>query len=84
MGAHKSWANTTDRTARTLNARLAHDAKFERLVDPDGKLAPAERAKRADSARKEHYARLAYLSARARSCRGAMARKASTRPGVAR
>lgn len=83
MGAHKSWANTTDRTARTLPARLAHNAKFERQVDPDGKLSPAERAKRAESARKEYYTRLAYKSARARSRRGAMTRKGTTRPGGA-
>ncbi|MGH3968275.1 MAG: hypothetical protein ACRDTV_09240 [Mycobacterium sp.] len=42
-----------------------HD-KFERQVDPDGKLSPAERAKRAEHARKAYFARLALKSARVR------------------
>ncbi|WP_245612650.1 hypothetical protein [Actinotalea ferrariae] len=41
-------------------------AKFERQVDPEGTLAPDERARRAEHARKAHFARLALKSARAR------------------
>lgn len=67
--AHASWANTTDRTARTAPARAAMLAKFEREVDPDGVLDPAERAKRAESARKAWYSRLALRSAQARRAR---------------
>lgn len=66
FGAHMSWANTEDRAARTAPARRALDAKFERLADPDGVLTPPERAKRAESLRKAHYARLALKSAQAR------------------
>jgi len=41
--AHVSWANTVGSTARTAPARRAFDLRFEREVDPDGKLSPAER-----------------------------------------
>lgn len=71
LGAHISWANTEDRTARTAPARRALDAKFEKLADPDGTLLPAERAKRVESIRKAHYARLALKSAQARRRGGA-------------
>jgi hypothetical protein len=50
----------------TANARAEFLARFERQVDPNSKLAPAERARRADYARKAHMARLALASARAR------------------
>lgn len=66
LAAHTSWANTEDRTARTAAGRRAMLDKFEQQVDPDGTLDPVERAKRAESARKAHFARLALLSAQAR------------------
>ena len=44
-------------------------SSFEREVDPDGLLEPEERARRAAHARAAHFARLAYLSARARAAR---------------
>ena len=66
LAAHTSWANTPDRTQRTEAGRQALNDKFEREVDPDGVLDPAERAQRAASARKAHFARLALLSAQAR------------------
>ena len=56
--AHTSWANTTDRTART--------ARFEKQADPDGILPPEERARRAEHLRKAHMAKLALASAKAR------------------
>jgi hypothetical protein len=40
--------------------------KFERQVDPDGVLAPAERARRAEHARKAHFKRMALKSAHVR------------------
>ena len=43
LGAHVSWANTADKPARTSAARRAFMARFEREVDPDGVLNPAER-----------------------------------------
>lgn len=66
MGAHAKWAGTPDRTAATANARQAFLERFERQVDPDGRLIPAERARRAESARKAYFAGLALKSARAR------------------
>lgn len=58
IGAHTSWANTKDRSARTAPARAALDQKFLDLADGD----PV----RADHLRKAHYARLALKSAQAR------------------
>jgi hypothetical protein len=46
----------------TAKARATFMSSFERLVDPDGKLPHAERLRRAEAARKAHYARLARLS----------------------
>jgi hypothetical protein len=71
IAAHDSWARTSDRSARTANARKAMLDKFEKQVDPDGTLPAAERAKRAEHARKAHFKRLALKSARARSSRRA-------------
>jgi hypothetical protein len=69
--AHESWANTSDRAARTKPARDAMLARFEREVDPDGALDPAERARRAEHKRKAYFQRLAMKSARARRRRAA-------------
>lgn len=66
VGAHKSWANTDDRTARTAPARQAFIDRFEKQVDPEGKLPTAERAKRAENARKAYYSELALKSVRSR------------------
>lgn len=41
-------------------------ARFAREVDPDGVLPPAERARRAECARRAHYARLGLASSRKR------------------
>jgi hypothetical protein len=68
--AHASWANTSDRRARTEAARKAADDRFERQVDPDGTLDPSERQRRSTSARRAHFARMAMLSARARRTGG--------------
>lgn len=69
LAAHSSWANTSDRSARTAPARAEQLARFERQVDPEGLLTPAERARRAESARKAYFARLALKSAQARRAR---------------
>jgi hypothetical protein len=70
LGAHKSWAQTDNRSARTYPARMAFLAKFEREADPNNELLPAERAKRAENLRKAHYARMALKSAQSRRRRG--------------
>ncbi len=61
-GAHISWAATIDRSARTAPARAALMDRFERQVDPDGVLDPAERARRAEHARQAHMKRMALAS----------------------
>lgn len=66
IGAEISWAHTEDRSKRTAKGRKAFLDKFERQVDPDETLTPAERAKRAEHARKAHFKRLALKSAQAR------------------
>jgi hypothetical protein len=65
--AHVSWANTEDPSARTAPARDAFMARFERQVDPDGKLSAAERTRRAEHARKAYFALLAIRSAEKRA-----------------
>ncbi|UQE74636.1 hypothetical protein MYK68_18275 [Gordonia sp. PP30] len=66
IAAHESWARTPDRAARTAPARKAALDRFEKQVDPDGTLPPAERARRAEHARKAYFKRLALKSAQAR------------------
>lgn len=66
IAAHTSWSKTPDRTARTEPARQGMQARFEREIDPDGTLPPAERARRAESARKAYFLGLSLKSARAR------------------
>lgn len=58
IAAHESWANTTNRTARTAPARAARDAKFLESAGGD----PV----RAAHLRKAHFARLALKSAQSR------------------
>ena len=50
----------------TKPARRAFDQRFLDLVDPDRRLPERERQRRAEAARKAHFTRLAYLSARSR------------------
>lgn len=66
IGAHTRWAKESDRSAATQPARDAMRRKFEDEVDPGRVLPPEERAKRADSARRAYYQRLALKSAQAR------------------
>jgi hypothetical protein len=71
IAAHARWAKEDPRaTAERGQAGLL--ARFEREVDPDSQLPPAERRRRAESRRREHMARLGLASSKARS-RGATA-----------
>jgi len=65
IAAHSKWAKTPDPAAATAAARQAALDRFERQVDPDGTMPPAERARRAEHARKAYFAGLALKSARA-------------------
>jgi hypothetical protein len=55
-----------DGVAGTAKARQAFRDRFIDQVDPERKLPEAERARRAEAARKAHYVRMAYRSAVAR------------------
>ncbi len=56
VGAYKRWAATDDRTAATAPARSAFLRRFEMEVDPDGRLAEPELARRA------YFAMRAYMA----------------------
>lgn len=63
LAAHEVHARGKTNTAP---ARKAFLDRFEREVDPQGKLDPAERARRAEHAKSAYFARLALKSAQAR------------------
>lgn len=71
LGAHVSWAHTTDRSARTAAARSAALRRFETQVDPDGQMDPGERHRLAEHARKAHMLKLSMAAAKARRRRAA-------------
>lgn len=68
IAAHTRWSREDGRegTAKARAAGPGSVAYWEAKVDPDGRLAEPERLRRAESARKAHYQRLALASARAR------------------
>ncbi len=65
MAAYRLHA-THDPRETTKKARAAFAGRFEREVDPAGILSPAERARRADAARRAYFTGLALRSSRAR------------------
>ncbi len=65
IAAHASWAATADPTARTAPARAAFLDRFDAQI-PAEVTDPAERARRAESLRKQYFSALALKSARAR------------------
>jgi hypothetical protein len=65
IGAYTTHARH-DPKQTTAKARETFLARFERDVDPDGVLPEGERLRRAESARKAYFARLAHASAKAR------------------
>lgn len=67
--AHQSWANTEDRTARTLPGTQGLLARFEREVDPAGSLDPQVRRERAEQLRRAHMLRLSAKAVAARAAR---------------
>ena len=68
VAAHSMHA-AHDSSETTKAARQANDARFERQVDPNGELNPAERQRRAAHARKAYMLSLAYRSAKVRAAR---------------
>lgn len=59
IAANTRWSQQ-DGTAGTEAARSAFMARFDREVDPDGRLDPAERHRRAEAAKRAHFQRMAY------------------------
>lgn len=57
---------THDPKETTKKAREAFASRFERQVAPNGVLAPAERARRAEAARRAYFTGLALRSSQAR------------------
>jgi hypothetical protein len=68
-----------DARVTTTNGRAAFLARFEREVDPEGRLDPEERSRRAEQARRAYFTRLALASAKAR--RGKRATLQKSREG---
>jgi hypothetical protein len=66
IAAEISWSRTHDRSARTRPAREAFLKRFEKEVDPDGKLPPEERRRRAEHAKRAYMLRLAKRAITAR------------------
>ena len=81
IGAHALHSRYDSRDL-TAPARAAFLAKFLEQVDPHGDLPEAERLRRAEHARKEHFARLALRSAEARRGRKPKATAGAGAPAV--
>jgi len=66
IAAEISWSRTENRSARTWPARQKFLQRFEREVDPDAKLPPDERHRRAEHAKRAYMLQLAKRSAAVR------------------
>jgi hypothetical protein len=80
IGGLTAWSRNSEH-AMLSPARSGFRARFERLVDPTGELPEAERAARADRARRAHMLTLAAKSAAARKRKAAPG--PDTTPGAA-
>lgn len=65
IGAYAMHAKHDVMKTSAPGRRAAWD-RFEKQVDPEGALEPAERARRAEMARREHFARMGLASAKSR------------------
>lgn len=68
IAANSRWSKE-DPAASAARGQAGLLARFEREVDPEGTLSPAERARRAQSALRAHMQRLALASSKARLAR---------------
>jgi hypothetical protein len=68
IAANSRWSRE-DPTAQGIRMRDGLGAKFLREVDPNNELPEVERRRRAESARRAYYQRLALASAKARKAR---------------
>jgi hypothetical protein len=71
LAAYSRWAVDPNRQEATKPARKAWAQRFEREVDPEQKLAPEERQRRAHSAMKARMLSLSLRSSRRRQQRRA-------------
>lgn len=78
IAALSRWAHE-DPTANAVRGQRGLQDRFEREVDPDGVLNPAERARRAECARKAHMERLSKAGVAARQARAANRRAEDAR-----
>ena len=76
IAANARWSRE-DPAPNAARGQAGLTAKFEREVDPDGSLPPAERARRVEAAKRAHFQRLAFASSRARSRNAAGAAEAA-------
>jgi hypothetical protein len=81
IGAYTLHA-THDPRETTAKARATFLARFEKEVDPAGVLPEVERLRRAEMARKAHFARLALKSARKRARRQGQKKAAGGQPAA--
>jgi hypothetical protein len=72
IAANIRWSKE-DPTEQGIKMRAGLDAKFLREVDPNNELPEPERLRRAESARKAYYQRIALISAKARKARAGFA-----------
>jgi hypothetical protein len=79
IAAHSLHAQRDPRET-TQKARATFLNRFDREVDPTGVLSPEERKRRAEHARKAHFAKLALKSAQARRKKANKAIKGQERP----
>jgi len=70
IGGLTAWSRN-DAETMVGPAHRGFRARFERQVDPEGRLGPEERSRRADRARRAHMLKLAEMSAAARRARKA-------------
>jgi hypothetical protein len=68
IAANTRWSRESGRPNAIRGQRGLY-AKFEKQVDPEGRLSPVERAKRTEAAYRAHMARLALKSSKARASR---------------
>jgi hypothetical protein len=73
--AHSSWAKTPDRAARTAAGREAAVARFEREVDPDGRMTAGDRRKAAVNAQRAHIYAMSQKGVDARQAKRARVRQ---------
>jgi hypothetical protein len=68
IAANARWSREDPSKQRDI-LRAARRSKFEREVDPDGILPPAERARRVRNAERAHMQRMALASSKAAAAR---------------